>query len=93
MCDGLIEMKTHVSSYYDQIQFPGFYSQKEIIKKSQDFFLSQYLKIALLPFKGKILDAGCGTGYITHIMANLRTDVQIKGIDFAKNSVEYAYIF
>ena len=86
-------MKTHVSSFYDQIQFPGFYSQKEIIKKSQDFFLSPYLKIAFLPFKGKILDAGCGTGYTTHIIANLRTDVEIKGIDFAKNSVEYASNF
>jgi len=89
----LVVMKVPVSNFYDQIQFPGYYSQNEIIKKSQDFFLSLYLKISLLPFKAKILDAGCGTGYTTHIMANLRTDVQIQGIDFAEKSVEYASNF
>ena len=86
-------MKQDVAKFYNEIQFPGFYTQKEIIKKSQDFFLSKHLKISSLPFKGKIFEAGCGTGYTTHIIANLRRDVQIIGTDISKKSLEYASNF
>jgi len=64
-----------VSEFYNKIQFPGHYTQKEIIQKRQDFFLDKFLDISLLPGRGKILEAGCGSGYTTHVIATLRTPV------------------
>lgn len=86
-------MEHVVAKFYHKVQFPGHYTQQEIIKKSQDFFLEDYLKISLLPFKGKVLEAGCGTGYTTHIISSLRRDVQITGVDFSRGSLEFASNF
>ena len=82
-----------VEDFYHKIQFPGHFSQKEILKKTEDFFLTKFLTLDYLPFKGKILEAGCGTGYTTHVIANLRRDVQILGTDFSKGSLEFASNF
>ena len=82
-----------VADFYHKVQFPGHYTQKEVLKKTQDFFLSKYIDISLLPFKGKILEAGCGTGYTTHVIASLRRDVKITGLDFSKGSLQFASDF
>lgn len=85
---------THtVEDFYHEIQFPGHYSQKEVFKKIENFFLSDFLTLDYLPFKGKILEAGCGTGYTTHVIANMRRDAQITGIDFSKGSLKFASNF
>jgi len=86
-------MESNVSEFYNKIQFPGLYTMKDIIKKSEDFFLAEYLDISYLPFKSKILDVGCGTGYTSHIIATIRRDIQLTGIDFSKKSLEFASNF
>jgi SAM-dependent methyltransferase len=86
-------MEHVVSKFYHEIQFPGHYTQDEVIKKSNDFFLAEQLKLFYLPFKGKILEAGCGSGYTTHVIATLRRDAKILGIDFSKGSLEFAETF
>ena len=53
-------MDKTVSKFYHKIQFPGHYTQKEVVKKSEDFFLAEYMKLKFLPFKGKLLEAGRG---------------------------------
>ena len=82
-----------VEDFYHKIQFPGHYTQEEVIKKTNGFFLEDFLTIDYLPFKGKILEAGCGTGYTTHVMANVRRDISIIGTDFSKGSLEFASNF
>lgn len=86
-------VKSIVSDFYDKIQFPGHYTQKEVIKKSEDFFLQKYLELDFLPHKGKIFEAGCGTGYTTHVIATLRRDIEIIASDFSKGSLEFAKNF
>lgn len=86
-------MTTSISKFYNEIQFPGLYNSKEIFKKSHDFFLKKFLDLDFLPFKGKLLEAGCGTGYTTHIIGSLRRDVEITGIDFSEKSLEFASNF
>ncbi len=86
-------MEHVVSKFYHKIQFPGHYTQKEVLKKSEDFFLDEYIKLPYLPFKGKILEAGCGSGYTTHVIATLRRDIVITGIDFSKGSLGFAENF
>lgn len=86
-------MTTSISKFYNQIQFPGLYNSKEIIEKSQDFFLKKFLDIDFLPFKGNFLEAGCRSGYTTHVIASLRRDIQITGLDFSEKSLEFATNF
>jgi len=86
-------MEHIVSEFYHRIQFPGHFTQNEVIKKSEDFFLSDYIDISYLPFRGKILEAGCGSAYTTHVIASLRRDVKITGVDFSKGSLEFAKNF
>jgi len=38
-----------------------------------------------LPKNAKILDAGCGSGNVTKIIKNIRSDVEIYGVDLQKN--------
>ena len=82
-----------VADFYHTVQFPGLYTQEEVIKKSEDFFLEKFLDLSFLPFEGNILEAGCGTGYTTHVIANIRRDAKITGIDFSKGSLKFASEF
>ena len=82
-----------VADFYHEVQFPGLYTQEEVIGKTDEFYLDEFLKLSYLPFQGKILEAGCGTGYTTHVIANLRRDAKITGLDFSKGSLEFATNF
>jgi len=86
-------MKQRVSEFYNKIQFPGHYTQKNVMEKYDDFYLEKYLAISYLKSRPKILDAGCGTGFTTHVISSLRTDAEILGIDFSKGSIEFAKNF
>ena len=86
-------MEHTVSKFYHKIQFPGYYTQNEVIDKTENFFLDDFTKLPYLPFKGKLLEAGCGTGYTTHVIANVRRDIQITAIDFSEGSLEFAKKF
>jgi len=63
------------------------------MKKYVDFYLDEYLTITHLKSHPKILDAGCGTGFTTHVISSLRREAEILGIDFSKGSIEYAKNF
>lgn len=82
-----------VSEFYNKIQFPAHYTQEDIIKKIDDFYLEKYLMVEHLKPQPKILDAGCGTGFTTHVISSLRRDADILGIDFSKGSIEFAKNF
>ena len=79
-----------VSQFYHNVQFPSEYSENDVSKKTSNFYLQEFLELEYLPNQSKILDAGCGTGFTTHVIANLRHDTNILGIDFSDTSLLYA---
>lgn len=79
-----------VSQFYHNVQFPARYDEKDIHEKIFDFYLQEFLELKLLPFHAKILDAGCGTGFITHVIASIRRDTDILGIDFSDMSLMFS---
>lgn len=79
-----------VEEFYRNVQFPAKYNEEEVLDKTSDFYLKDYLKLKFLPFKASILDAGCGTGFTTHVISSLRHDATITAIDLSKNSLSFA---
>lgn len=86
-------MKQEISDFYHKIQFPGHYTQKDVMEKYDDFYLEDHMMIEHLKYHPKILDAGCGTGFTTHVISSIRRDAEILGIDFSKGSLEFAKNF
>jgi trans-aconitate methyltransferase len=86
-------MNTPVSSFYDSIQFPGFYTYG-LLSEYDTPIQNPYLRIIESQFKPgqRILDAGCGTGLTTNLFAMRNTDSQFVGIDFA-DSIYFASDF
>jgi len=79
-----------VEEFYRNVQFPAKYTSEEVLDKTTNFYLKKYLKLRFTPFKAKILDAGCGTGFTTHVIASMRHDTDITAIDLSKNSLSFA---
>lgn len=54
--------------------------------------LENYYKVFddLLPAKGKILDLGCGYGFLSYMLAYLSTEREITGIDYDEDKIEIA---
>lgn len=44
----------------------------------------------VLPFKGKVLDIGCGGGYITKDIGDSSANLEVTGIDLSVDMVQYA---
>ena len=86
-------MEQNVSEFYNKIQFPAHYTQEDVIKKYGDFYLEGFISFTYLKHHPKILDAGCGTGFTTHVISSLRRDAEILGIDFSKGSIKFAKNF
>ena len=69
-------MEHVVSKFYHKIQFPGHYTQKEVIKKSEDFFLVDYIRLKDLPFKGKIVYDGLFQTYNFYFGAGIKRELK-----------------
>lgn len=55
-----------------------------------DYFERIILPLLDLPQSGRVLDVGCGNGGISLLLAELRPDLQITGIDFESKPLEDA---
>lgn len=53
-----------------------------------DYFERILLPLLDLPRGGRILDVGCGNGGISFVLAGLRSDLRITGIDLESKSIE-----
>jgi SAM-dependent methyltransferase len=84
---------SHVRDFYNQIQFPGHYSQ-DSLKLQSEYVTNPYLKIIdrHLLNELSVLDVGCGTGLISNLFALRYPGSHFTGVDFA-NSVDYARDF
>ena len=55
-----------------------------------DYFEKVILPLLNSPQNGKILDVGCGNGGISLLLADLRPDLQILGMDYEPKPLEDA---
>lgn len=82
-----------IKTFYDKIQFPGPYGQAQI-DYHKHAIKNPYLHIINLAIDRdqQILDVGCGTGYITNLLAQMHPDCKFTAIDFA-NGIDYGRAF
>ena len=74
--------KDSVKNFYDKHSFPGKYTQTDIKKyyKGNRYinFIQKYCSD-----NTNVLDAGCGTGFITNYLAYSNKNIKFTGIDFS----------
>lgn len=80
--------KHTIKSFYDKNNFPGKYTANDVINYYNG---NRYVSFIEKYVSGRftVLDAGCGTGFITNNLASRNTDVHFTGVDFA-DSVDLA---
>lgn len=72
-----------IKEFYDTITFPGLYSIEDILNVEDYLIYERYLDFIENNNINTILDIGCGSGYITNIIANKFPHIQIVAIDFS----------
>jgi 2-polyprenyl-3-methyl-5-hydroxy-6-metoxy-1,4-benzoquinol methylase len=88
-----MNIETQVQNFYSEIKFPGLYSFNDLNfyqEKIDNEFLSMY-NIGIQGSK-VILDIGCGTGFITNLLAIRNPNIKIDAVDFC-DSIEFASKF
>lgn len=77
-----------IKAFYDRINFPGKYNYSDIV----DYYNgNRYLNFIEKYIQGAetVLDAGCGTGFITNNFAYRNPNIHFTSVDFAK-SIDWA---
>ena len=77
-----------IKAFYDRINFPGKYNYSDVVEYYNG---NRYLNFIEKYIKGAetVLDAGCGTGFITNNFAYRNPDMHFTSVDFAK-SIDWA---
>jgi SAM-dependent methyltransferase len=72
-----------IKQFYDSVTFPGLYKDTDITNVEDYLIYERYLDFIQANNIKTILDIGCGTGYITNIIAYHCPNIQIVAIDFS----------
>jgi SAM-dependent methyltransferase len=72
-----------IKQFYDAVIFPGLYTTDDITNVEDYLIYNRYLDFIEQHDIKTILDVGCGSGYITNIIAYHFPHVQITAIDFS----------
>lgn len=85
-------LETKVKNFYSTIKFPGPYTINDLhfYNEYQNNFLKPYVDVT--QNAKNILEVGCGTGYITNLVALQNPKCNIDAIDFA-DSINFAKRF
>lgn len=77
-----------VKNFYDKLGFPGKYKSDRVVAYNGN---NRYVKFIskFLHDKFNVLDAGCGTGFLTNYFAYQNKKTHFAGVDFS-NSVIHA---
>lgn len=86
-------LEQQVKEFYSKIKFPGIYTIDDLSYYDEllfNKFLEPYDNC--ITGNERILDLGCGTGFITNLIARRHPDVIIDAIDFS-DSIDFARTF
>ena len=85
-------LETKIKNFYSRIKFPGDYTMEDLdyYDLYQNNFLKLYVDAAKQSYN--ILEIGCGTGYITNLIALQNKKCTVDAIDFA-DSIDIAKAF
>jgi SAM-dependent methyltransferase len=72
-----------IKEFYDTVVFPGLYTKEDITNVEDYLIYERYLDFIEANDIKTILDIGCGSGYITNIIANHFPHIQITAVDFS----------
>jgi len=72
-----------IKQFYDTVIFPGLYTVDDIINVEDYLIYERYLNFIEQHDIKTILDVGCGSGYITNIIAFHFPNIQITAVDFS----------
>jgi len=75
--------ETEIKEFYDTVTFPGLYSAAEVVDHGDYLIYERYLKFIEENDIKTILDVGCGSGYITNIIAYNFPHIKIVAVDFS----------
>lgn len=86
-------MHSDIKGFYDQLNFPGEYSNEDLLYHWPDI-KNPFLKLIdnAMVYKSSILDIGCGTGLISNLFAGRYPDKSFIAIDFS-DSINFAQNF
>jgi 2-polyprenyl-3-methyl-5-hydroxy-6-metoxy-1,4-benzoquinol methylase len=89
----MITVEDQVRRFYSNLKFPGPYKQTDFEVYDQEI-LNPFLKPYDLAAKqsSRLLDVGCGSGFISNLLAYRHPDCTIDAVDFS-DSVDYAKDF
>ena len=72
-----------IKNFYDTVTFPGLYTANDISNVEDYLIYERYLNFIEAHDIKTILDVGCGSGYITNIIANHFPSIKIVALDFS----------
>lgn len=72
-----------IKEFYDTVTFPGLYTKEEVVNHGDYLIYERYLKFIDEREITTILDVGCGSGFITNVIAYNFPHIKIVAIDFS----------
>jgi trans-aconitate methyltransferase len=83
-------MEQQVKEFYSQLKFPGLYTIDDL-KFYDEHMVNKYLTIFddAIKQSTRVLDVGCGSGFIVNLFARKYPTVKFDAIDFS-DSIDYA---
>jgi SAM-dependent methyltransferase len=80
--------ETEIKEFYDTVTFPGLYSSNDVVDHGDYLIYERYLKFIEEHDIKTILDVGCGSGFITNVIAYNFPNIKIVAIDFS-NTIKH----
>ena len=72
-----------IKKFYDTIKFPGKYTADDVVNHCDILIYERYLKFFESKHINNMLDVGCGSGFVTNVIAYNNPNIQITALDFS----------